>query len=146
MEIVKKMCERRAQMTVELSIVFPTLIIIAIIVVNSLTFASECASFDRAARNTVRALAVSPRIRSSFEEIQSEIESSLKTSFSKQNEGVNVHSSAVRGNLQTYRCELTWRPTLFGLNIEGSIFGIFLPTLSHISELTINPYKPGDFV
>ncbi|MEG1098291.1 MAG: TadE/TadG family type IV pilus assembly protein, partial [Raoultibacter sp.] len=48
------------QMTVEFAVVFPVLIIVAVIAVNALLFFSECAAFDRVARDAMRVYAASP--------------------------------------------------------------------------------------
>ena len=44
----------RGQMTVELLVVLPVVLIVAVVAVNALTFFGDCAAFDRVARNAVR--------------------------------------------------------------------------------------------
>lgn len=141
-----KLISEKGQMTVELCIVFPILIIIAVILVNSLSFASTCASFDRVARNSIRMDATSPRIRSSNDEIQAVVKDTLEQQFSADNETVEVTNSGKSGNLHVFTCTLKWKPTLFGLGLVDNVFGIALPEIVHVSTLTIDPYKPGDLV
>ena len=50
----------RGQMTVELLVVLPVVLIVAVVAVNALTFFGDCAAFDRVARNAVRLCAASP--------------------------------------------------------------------------------------
>ena len=50
----------RGQMTVEFMVAFPCMIIVALIATNALLFFSECASFDRAFRQSVCTYAASP--------------------------------------------------------------------------------------
>lgn len=142
----EKIGDKAGQMTVELCVVLPVVIVIAVVLVNTLWFASDCASFDRVARNCVRIEGVSPRIRDSVEEVQSKIESTLKGSFDGKNQSVRVWTSGKVNNIQQYTCELTWSPTIFGLDLKDSIFGVHISGLKHEVVLSIFPYKPGDFL
>ena len=57
---VRELSRVRGQMTVELAVALPVLIIVAVIAVNALTVFADCAAFDRAFRQTVRAYATAP--------------------------------------------------------------------------------------
>ena len=50
----------RGQMTVQLAVAMPVLIIVAVIAVNALAFFAECAVFDRVAHEAVRVHAAAP--------------------------------------------------------------------------------------
>lgn len=52
--------QRGGQMTVELATVLPAALAIMAIVCNGMAFFSECAAFDRVARNAVRLYATVP--------------------------------------------------------------------------------------
>ena len=52
--------QRGGQMTVELATVLPVALAIMAIVCNGMVFFSECAAFDRVARNAVRLYATVP--------------------------------------------------------------------------------------
>lgn len=54
MGVAQADARERGQMTVELAVVFPALLAVAVIAVNALLFFSECAAFDRVAREAVR--------------------------------------------------------------------------------------------
>lgn len=144
--MLAKLKRNNGQMTVEMCVVFPVIIIIAVIITNSLGFASECASFDRMARNFVRVHAASPKISASTSELESQILSDLKEQFGRVNEDVTVTSTQESVTLRRYKCSLEWWPTLFGLGIKRSVFGISLPSIKHDCELLIGPYKPGDLI
>ena len=51
MGVAQADARERGQMTVELAVVFPALLAVAVIAVNALLFFSECAAFDRVARD-----------------------------------------------------------------------------------------------
>ena len=55
-------CKRfeKGQMTVELAVAMPVLIVVAVIAANALTFFAECAVFDRVAHEAVRVHAAAP--------------------------------------------------------------------------------------
>ena len=62
----EKIDDKSGQMAVELSILFPIMIIVAVVLVNALSFASECARFDREARNAIRCEASTPAINEGY--------------------------------------------------------------------------------
>ena len=47
MEPILKQSGSRGQMTIEFALLFPVMLMIALIACNSILFLSECASFDR---------------------------------------------------------------------------------------------------
>lgn len=131
------------QMTVELAVVFPVAIIVAVIAVNALLFISECASFDRLADQAIRVHATAPSYGQGTERSRALVEESLRESFARDNESVSVNASAVGLGLVRFEAELVYRPTLFGMGLHSEVFGIELPPLRHSTGLTVDPYKPG---
>lgn len=59
----KAWANQAGQMTVELAVAFPVVVAVAVIAMNALLFLSECAAFDRVARDAVRVHATSPGLR-----------------------------------------------------------------------------------
>ena len=60
MEPTLKQSGSRGQMTIEFALLFPVMLMIALIACNSILFLSECASFDRIFRESVCVFAPSP--------------------------------------------------------------------------------------
>ena len=60
MEPTLKQSGSRGQMTTEFALLFPVMLMIALIACNSILFLSECASFDRIFRESVCVFAPSP--------------------------------------------------------------------------------------
>lgn len=131
------------QMAIEAMVVLPVVLIVAVIVVNVGTYLSECAAFDRAARNAVRVYAASPEAGERHTAIATTIEEALQEGFSEEFLDVSVAFERSFGGKMTYRVTLTFHPTLFGMGLKTSVFGIPLPTASHEAVLTIDSYKPG---
>lgn len=133
----------RGQMAIELSVAFPVAIAIAVIVVNAATFFSYCSEFDRVARNAVRVIAASPEAGQDKSRAANRIESEIRTSLDASNTSCEVTVTTDAYGFETYKATLKYWPTLFGLGLKSSVFGVQMPSLSHVSKLTVDPYKPG---
>lgn len=134
------------QMTVEFVVVFPVLIIVAVIAVNALLFFSECAAFDRIARDAVRTYATSPGYGQTSDHACASIGSSIDKAMNKDNLDAEVIVEGGGAGLTTYTATLKFVPTLFGLGLKSQVFGVALPALVHGTSLTIDPYRPGVFL
>lgn len=135
----------KGQMTVEFMVILPVALIIALIAVNALTFFSECAAFDRVARNAVRVYATSPTYGENAAQIRAKIESTVDAAMREDNETVQVSAEGRKLGLTEYTATLEYSPTLFGLGLRDSILGVALPHLTHSTSLTVSTYKPGVF-
>lgn len=139
---VRRRCER-GQMTVELAVAFPVLIIVAVIAVNALTFFSECSSFDNVFRDAVRIHAASPASGQGVDQSAAMVQATLAERFDAANETARVTvEGATAGHLR-FSATLEYAPTLFGLGLRSSVFGIALPPLTHAATMTLDCYKPG---
>ena len=145
-KILSKIKDRNAQMTLELAIVFPILIIIAVVLVNALSFAGECARFDRVSRNAIRTQTTSPAASSNSNSLVSVLQSELDGAFDMSNEDVVATFTNESAGLTTYECTLVWRPTLFGMGLKKKVFGVRLFELEHKIELTTDPHRSGDIL
>lgn len=134
---------RKGQMTVEFVVVFPVLIVIALIGVNVTLFFSDCAAFDRVFRQAVCTYAVSPGYGQTLVQSEDHIEAALDPVMSGEHLEVEVSSSGASGGLVTFKGELNFHPTLFGKGSITSIFGVTFPPMTHHCELTVDTYKPG---
>lgn len=132
------------QMTVELAVVFPVLIIVAVIVVNALQFFGICAAFDRASHQTIRVYAASPAYGWDPATCCARIEQSLEAAFAE-NEGttIAVEMQALGVGLQEFTSRIEYLPSIFGMSVQGDVFGIALPRLVHTSRFVVESYRPG---
>ncbi len=141
-------CGKRArddggQMTVELALVLPAAIIVAVIAVNAMTFFSQCAEFDRVGRNAVRVYATSPAYEQGLDQSVALVKGATAESLGIDEGDLEVRASRIEGGYATFELELQYRPTLFGMGLRDEVFGIALPTLSHTTSITVDTYKPG---
>lgn len=131
------------QATVELAVVFPVVIIVAVILVNAALFFSECSAFDRQFRNAVRACAASPAYGQDQGSICAQIKRMLDEAIERDYLEVQVDCSGGGFGLTTFTATAEFSPTLFGLGMKSEVFGVGLPKLRHTSSLTVDCYKPG---
>ncbi len=134
--------DERGQMTVELCIVFPVVIIIAVIAVNALLFFGQCASFDRVARNAVRAIAASPSTKEASADLAARIEAMVEAELQLDAGAVECVALASGDGVDRFRITHSFAPTLFGMGLRTQIWGIPVPKLSHATELALDRYAP----
>ena len=149
------MREERAQATVEMAVVTPVLLVLALIVYNIMVFAGAVARFDRVVPDIVLAHAVAPggegdessidasatvqaQIQHAMEGYDLQIEVS-----SEQGKTISDGSLlSLSGTFRTYTCTMSYEPW----PIAPSIAGVPLGTpakLSHERAVTIDPWRPG---
>lgn len=131
------------QMTVELAVAFPVLIIVAVIAVNALTFFVECATFDRIAHEAVRVHATSPAYGQGPDQACALIEQEIRSCVDESNLNVSVSRSNTGFDFDRYSATLEFSPTLFGMGLHSEVFGIALPKLTHTTSYVVDTYKPG---
>ena len=128
---------------VELAIVLPVIIIIAVIAVNALTFFSQCATFDRTFKQIASTIGTSPAYGKDIADTKVAIESTLEEKFNDEFIDFEVAVNSVSGGLQEFRGVLKMHPTLFGMGLRSEVFGVPLPSLNHEQRIVIEVYKPG---
>ena len=96
MGVAQADARERGQMTVELAVVFPALLAVAVIAVNALLFFSECAAFDRVAREAVRLHAASPAYGQGLEQGCAQVAQTVEQAFDRPYLGTRV---AVEGGV-----------------------------------------------
>ena len=133
----------RGQMTVELAVAMPVLIAIAVMAVNLLTFFADCASFDRAARDSVRIHATSPAYGQGADQACASVQGDLEAVLDADNLDIAVSHAVTGFDLDEYRCVLVYSPTLFGLGLRSEVFGVTMPQLRHEVSCVVDSYKPG---
>lgn len=134
------------QMTIEFVVLFPMMLIIAIIAFNSVLFLSECAAFDRIFRESVSVLAPSPASDESSDRISAQVEESLDRFTQKAHLSCSVSASGQNDGMVVYSGTLFFSPSIFGAYPLRSVFGIALSPIEHTAQITVDTYKPGVFL
>ena len=143
--------ERRAQATVEMAVVAPVLIVLALIVYNLMQFACAAARFDRVAPDIVLAQGVSPQgdaCLSKTATVESVLQEAMGT-YSVRVKVTNEADSAKGAELlslvaapQRYHCEMTFAPWPQNIEIAGVALGSPLQ-LKHERTVVVDPWRPG---
>ena len=147
--------EERAQATVEMAVVTPVLIVLALIAYNVMIFAGAVARFDRVVPDIVLAHAVSPggegddsvvdasatvqaQIRDAMEGYELRIEVSSERGAATSDSGL----LSLSGTFRTYTCAMHYEPWPGSLSIAG--FSLGAPAmLTHERAVTVDPWRPG---
>ena len=143
MGILRKTREDAGQATVELAVVLPVAIAIAVIAVNALSFLGTCAAFDRMARQAICAYASAPDAGQGPAEVAALVEGELEEALDAPNLTIEVTVQGTAASFQRYGARLSFAPTLFGLGLKDEVFGVSLPRLVHEVDLTVDAYRPG---
>lgn len=149
--------EEAAQATVEMAVVAPVLLVLALIVYNLMVFAAATARFDRIAPDVVIAHGVAPAGGSDVRAI-SDSAGFIAAEIGRAMEGYGVEVEvtcdavsgegdllALAGVLRTYRCTMRYAPWPAGASIAGVSLGA-PPSLVHERSVTIDPWRPGVLV
>lgn len=147
--------EERAQATVEMAVVVPVLLVLALIVYNIMLFVAATARFDRIAPDIVAAHAVSPSGEGdgSADDGVSVIESQIEGAMAGYDVEIEVTCTeggassgddllTLMGGLRTYRCSMRMRPWPSSLSIAGVDLGAPV-ALAHHRDVTVDPWRPG---
>lgn len=147
--------EERAQATVEMAVVVPVLLVLALIVYNIMLFVAATARFDRIAPDIVATHAVSPSGEGdgSADDGVSVIESQIEGAMAGYDVEIEVTCTeggassgddllTLIGGLRTYRCSMRMRPWPSSLSIAGVDLGAPV-ALAHHRDVTVDPWRPG---
>ena len=134
------------QMTVEMAVAMPALIVVAVIAVNACTFFYQCAVFDRVAHEAVRVYAASPAYGEGSGQACASVEQAVRSQLDDQNLDVSVADANVGADFDDYRVTLGFQPTLFGMGLRSEVFGVSMPQLEHTTSYVVDSYKPGVIV
>lgn len=146
--------EERAQAVVEMAVVMPVLIVLALIVYNVMLFVAASARFDRVAPDIVIAQAVSPagddvgapdavagRVAAALEEAMGSYPVDIEVEAEGGADAAGTTFSLV-GALATYRCVMRLHPWPSGLSIAGVDLGAPV-TLDHERAVTVDAWRSG---
>ena len=149
------MREERAQATVEMAVVTPVLLVLALIVYNVMVFASAVARFDRVVPDIVLAHAVAPEGEGNESSIDAS--ATVQTQIQNAMEGYDLQIEVsseqgaatsdggllpLSGSFRTYTCTMHYEPWPSSLSIAGLSLGA-PAQLSHERVVTVDPWRPG---
>ena len=123
------------QMTVEFAVAFPVIAMIAAIACLSVAYMGFCASFDGAARNAMRLEADDGNDAAASARI------AAATGIDRS--CISVDRSRTGLGHMRYTATFSFDPSLVGLHVPTSIFGIEMPMLTHECSLVVSPYRKG---
>lgn len=145
--------ETRAQATVEMAVVVPVLVVLALIVYNLMAFVAATARFDRVAPDIVLAQGVSQVGGTSSASAAGKVKEQLVRAM--EGHAVEIEVTCEEGSrsgegplltlvgpLRTYRCAMRYRPWPSGFSIAGVQMGA-PELLAHERSMTVDPWKPG---
>jgi hypothetical protein len=144
--IAEKLKDRRGQMTVELCVMLPVAMLIALIAINAMDFLVTCASFDRQAKSIVRLVASSPANSVNDVSLAATVETRLQEKFTASNIAIEVHVQGSGTEYRTFTAKINYSPTLFGMDFREKFFGVKLGTLTHETQLTLEVYRVGSSI
>ncbi len=151
---VRRGLAARGQMTVELAVVVPVAIVVALIVLNLMWFVEACAAFDQAALDAVVAHGVSPAGEQEGSAAVAQVTAALERAMGREGTcEVEVSAQVVSGGgeaaplvvspfLTRYTCTLVYRPWPRLLRMPGVTYEAPL-ALRHERELVVDRYRPG---
>ncbi len=142
--------EERAQAVVEMAVVAPVMIALALVVYNLMTFSAAVARFDRIAPDVVIAQAVSP---AAGEDAVANVKAGLEESMGGYDVEIEVSSAPTGGGgadalvslaagCVTYSCTMRYVPVPSSIGIAG--VQVASPArLSHTRAVVVDPWRPG---
>lgn len=156
-------CEERAQATVELAVVAPVLVVLALVSYNMMVFVSATARFDRVAPDIVLAHGSSPpasepdtaaetwgvadAVAGELERAMEGYEVEIEVEVSEEGRG-GLDDTGVLGlvgPLRDVTCVMRYRPWPQGWSIAGVELGAPL-FMEHERCVTIDPWRSGVIV
>lgn len=141
------------QMTVELAVVLPVVIVMVAAVVTIMRYVACCATFDHVALDAVVAYGTSPAGSTLADNACSEVRQTIVDALASDACDVQVSATksiedgqpghlTINPLLVTYTCKLTYRPLISSVSVAGATFTSPV-ALTHERTLVIDRYRPG---
>lgn len=142
------------QMVVEMAVVAPVMIVVAVVVLNLMWFLEAAARFDRVALDEVLALAVSPAGEYAAQGGEREVENAIRDAMgSLRGVEVDVRTAyawevsegfgfSFAPHLTRYVCTMRYTPWPQGLQVAGIDAGVPFE-LVHERSIVVDCYRPG---
>lgn len=137
-------------MTVELAVLTPVVLVVALVAVNLMGFVDACAAFDRACQSAVVTFGVSPSGEGTLARGEEEVRAAIVQELGREDrcEVSVVARDVSRGDvlmsplLTRYTCKLVFRP--WPRRVQLPVVSLEAPlALEHERELVVDRYRPG---
>lgn len=143
----------QGQMTVELAVMVPVALVVALIVLNLVGYVEACAAFDQAALEAIVAHGVAPPGEQSEAAAVEEVEAALADLLGREDRcEVEVRAEAASSSggsglvvsplMTRYTCTLRYKPWPRLVRLPGVTYEAPLE-LTHERELVVDRYRPG---
>lgn len=144
----------RAQMTVEIAVVIPPVLVIGMIVFNLMSFIEACSVFDQAALDAIVSQGVAPSGEQTQIGSVEQVRAALQESIGRENnceidvqiepvESEDYQTSfAISPLLSRYVCTLSYHPWPRSIRLPVVSFEAPL-ALHHVRELVVDRYRSG---
>ncbi len=141
-------------MTVELAVMVPVALVVALVALNLVGYIEACAAFDQAALEAIVAHGVAPPGEQSEMAAVSEVEGALEELLGREDRcdvevraesassGGGVETFAVSPLMTRYVCTLRYRTWPRFVRLPGVTFEAPIE-LTHERELVVDRYRPG---
>ncbi len=138
------------QMTVELAVLVPVILVVALTVLNLMGFVVSCAAFDRACAGAVVTYGVSPSGEGTLARGADEVRSAIAEEVGRDGrcevevraEELGTGDALTSPLLTRYTCTLTYRP--WPRRVSLPVVSLEAPlALRHTRELVVDRYRPG---
>lgn len=142
------------QMTVELAVVTPVVIVVALIVLNLMGYIEACSAFDQIALDAVVAHGVAPAGSQTQASATSEVQAAITEALGRSDRCEVAVSAEAAGDsaaegtfvisplLTRYVCTLTYHPWPHLVRMPGITYSAPI-SLVHERELVVDRYRPG---
>ena len=143
MGVVRRIRAESGQMTIEVAVALPALIVVAAIAVNAMTFFADCAVFDRVAHDAVRVYASAPAYAQDIDQGCTLVERTVRSQLDDPNLEVRISHGVTGPDFDEFTATLEFYPTLFGRGARSEVFGVQLPHLTHVTRYVVDSYRAG---
>lgn len=130
------------QMVVELCVVMPVVLMVAVAIIDGLVFTAAASKFEHLSSQAVLAAAAAPA-GTQFDSVQvaGEVQELLAQEMGDSRVDVEVGASQ-SGKVCEFACKMFMRPWPLG---SASVFGMLIPTaLEHECRFDVRPYVIGE--
>jgi Flp pilus assembly pilin Flp len=144
----------QGQMTVELAVLIPPAIVVALIAYNLMGFVDACAAFDRLSLDAVVAHGVAPSGAQTEATGASEVQSAITSALGREgtcevsvsvedvDSGEASSEFVVSPLLRRFVCKLTYKPWPSSVRMPGITLDAPF-ALEHERSLVVDRYRPG---
>lgn len=154
MFVREMICDERGQMAVELAVLMPVIVVVALVVYNLGRFVCVCAAFDRISLDAVLAQGVSPQgsqtqlaavdaVRNSIvESLDAGGTCNVDVRAEKLGKSGLAGELSMRAHLTRFTCTLTFKPWPSSFVLAGVAYDAPI-ALHHTRSLVVDRYSPG---